>query len=332
MANVITSVATQAKPDFELYLKPLIEDPQINQLPFDIILGKYQGKELYFNTQLDKITSKKIDCGWTFAGSSTFTKKTITPVQLQASVEQCHEVFKETIFAKDFADGWKRGELTPELLAFMAEQRAYAFNRDLLSFLFLGDTVSANSYYTPLDGVYKKLKAGANAADGTVNAGAITAANMNASNFFTTMKTVYDAQTRFLKQLPKERKAWIVTEAVYDAYINYLYVSTQTNAGVIQRESIVAGLEAPTFMGIPVVVAKIVDERLEADFTNSSGVINPYRVILTDPTNHKIMLDGDGFLSELAWYENKDDKYYLAGSALLAYEYGYGELNVIAGF
>jgi hypothetical protein len=135
-----------------------------------------------------------------------------------------------------------------------------------------------------------------------------------------------------LKQIANEGKVWLVTQEVYDAYINYLYSSTQTNAGIIQRESIVDGLSANSLFGIPIVVAKIVDERLEADFTDSSGVINPFRIVLTTGSNHKILLDANGFMEELAWYEKKDDTYYLAGSALLAYEYGYGELNVIAGF
>jgi hypothetical protein len=332
MANVITSVAVQAKPEFELFLKPLLDDPKINQLPFDLIVGKYQGQELYFNTQLDKITSKKVTCGWDFSGSASFTKKTITPVEVQAAVEACYDVLKETIFANGLADGWKRGELSPEILNFLSEQRAYAFNRDMLSFLYLGDTVSSTPYYTVLDGIYKKLKAGANAVDGTVDAGAVDATDMNATNFFDTMKAIYDSQTRFLKQIEKPGKVWIWTEEVYDAYINYLYKSTQTNAGIIQRESIVAGLSETVFMGIPIVVAKIVDERLESDFVDSSGVINPFRIILTTGSNHKILLDANGFMEELAWYEKKDDTYYLAGSALLAYEYGYGELNVIAGF
>jgi hypothetical protein len=332
MANVITSVAVQAKPEFELFLKPLLDDPKINQLPFDLIVGKYQGQELYFNTQLDKITSKKVTCGWNFSGSASFTKKTITPVEVQASVEACYDVLKETIFANGMADGWKRGELSPEILNFLSEQRAYAFNRDMLSFLYLGDTVSSINYYTVLDGIYKKLKAGANAVDGTVDAGAVIATDLNATNFLATMRAIYNSQSRFLKQIANEGKVWLVTQEVYDAYINYLYSSTQTNAGIIQRESIVDGLSANSLFGIPIVVAKIVDERLEADFVDSSGVIDPYRIVLTTGSNHKILLDANGFMEELAWYEKKDDTYYLAGSALLAYEYGYGELNVIAGF
>ena len=136
-----------------------------------------------------------------------------------------------------------------------------------------------------------------------------------------------------MKRVEKAQKVWIWTESVYDAYLAYLYVSTQTNAGAIQRETIVNGMTETTFMGIPIVVLGIVDERLETDFLDASNnVIDPYRVILTVGSNHKILLDGTGFMEQAAWYSQDDDVYRIAGSALLAYEYGYGDLNVIAGF
>lgn len=334
MANVIASPATTAALEYEVYIKPLLDDPQIQSLPFDFIVGKFIGRELYFNTQLDKISYKKIACGWDFKGGATFTKKTVTPVEVAAPVEQCYRELINTIFAQGLPDGWERGSLSPEVINFMREQQRYAFNRDLLTTLFLGDESNAVSYYAINDGIYKKLATGAAASDGTVDAGALTATSLNATNFFATMKAVYDAQPRLLKGVPKPNKLWIWTESVYELYVNYLYVSTQTNAGIIQRESIESGLEAAQFMGIPILVVPIVDERLEDDFVTGSplAVVDPYRVILTKPDNHKVIMDGSGLMEQEVWYEKKDDKYYLAGSALLDYEYGYGELNVFAGF
>lgn len=334
MANVINTVPVQETEGYNLYVKPLLDDPQIQSLPFDMLVGPFKNHELYFTQNLDKISSKKVACGWNFNGSTDVTKKTLVPVEIEAAVEQCYTPLINTIYAGGLPDGWRRGELSAEVLAFMATQQQYAFNRDLLSFLFLGDTISAVPYYTPFDGIYKKLKAGANASDGTVFAGAITASDLNATNFFATMKGIYDAQNRQLKGVAKNLKTWIWTEAVYDAYLNYLYVSTQTNAGIIQRESIVNGLEANFFLNIPILVVPIVDERLEEDFLTGSPAAptNPYRVILTDPSNHKLLMDANGLAQQEAWYERKDDTYYLIGSALIAYEYGFGDLNVIAGF
>ena len=333
MANVITSIPAQATEQFDLYVKPLLDDPKVNALPFDILVGKYKNRELYFNNNLDKATVKKITCGWDYNTGIAFTKKTVTPVEVACAIEQCYDELVNTIFANGLPDGFRRGDLTPEVIDFLLTQQQYTFNRDMLSFITLGDTTISDAYYSIMNGMYTKLAAGAAAVDGTVDAGALTSTNLNTTNFFTTMKAVYDAQSRQLKRVEKAQKVWIWTESVYDAYLAYLYVSTQTNAGAIQRETIVNGMTETTFMGIPIVVLGIVDERLESDFLDASNnVIDPYRVILTVGSNHKILLDGTGFMEQAAWYSQDDDVYRIAGSALLAYEYGYGDLNVIAGF
>lgn len=333
MANVIASPATVAALEYQVYMKPLLEDPMIDTLPFDFIVGKFLNRELYFNTQLDKISYKKVACGWDFKGGATFTKKTITPVEIAAPVEQCYRELINTIFAQGLPDGWERGTLSPEVINFMREQQRYAFNRDLLTILFLGDEAHSNPYYAIKDGIYKKLAEGVAAVDGTVDAGVtLDATTLSSSNFFNTMYAVYDKRTRFMRS--KDRLVWIWTESVHDAYLTYLEKSTQGTAGVVQREHIEEGIDSKRFLGIDIVVVSIVDERLEADFVSGSpaAVENPYRVILTDPTNHKVLLDGNGFTEQEVWYEKKDDKYYLAGSALFEYEYGYGDLNVVAGF
>jgi hypothetical protein len=337
MANLIVSVPTQETAEYDLYLKPYLNDPQIQSLPFDFMVGAFKNRELYFNTQLDKIASKKVACGWNFVGGTNFAKKTLSPVEIEAATEQCYIPLINTIFADGLPTGWQRGELSPEVVSYMADMRGYAFNRDMLTIAFLGDEASSNPYYAIKDGIYKKLKAGSvtpsfTGDDLVVDAGALNATNLNATNFFTTMKAVYDAQPRLLRNVPKANKAWIWTESVYDLYLNYLYVTTQTNAGIIQRESITDGLDAAQFLGIPIVVVPIVDERLEEDFTQSGITEDPYRVILTEPSNHKILMDADGILKTNSWYEKKDDKYYMAGSCLFDYEFGYGALNVIAGF
>lgn len=335
MANVIVNPAEQATQEYDVYVKPLLDDPQIQALPFDIIVSKFVNRELYFNTQLDKISVKKVDCGWTFNGGATFTKKTVTPVEIAAAVEQCYVDLVNTIFAYGLPDGWERGTLSAEVIKFMLDQRQYAFNRDLLTTLFLGDEANGVAYYAMNDGIYKKLAAGAAAADGTVDANVtLNSTTLNATNFFATLKSIFDLQPRLLKGIPKNNRVWIWTESVYDAYTNYLYVSTQTNAGIIQRETVVNGIDETQFMGIPILVVPIVDERLEADFTTGSplAVTDPYRVILTAPTNHKILLDADGLMKTNQWYNPDLDLYRMTGSALFDYEYGYGELNVYSGF
>jgi len=334
MANVISSVAAPASLEWDIIIKPLLDDPQIQALPFDFIFGPFLNRDLYFNTQLDKISVKKVACGWTFNGGAEVTKKTLVPIEIAAAVEQCYIPLVNTVFAFGLPDGWERGTLSPEVVNFILEQRAYAFNRDLLSIFLLGDTGLASTYYNMMDGFYTKLAAGVVAGDGTVDAGAVVAADLAPGTFLATMMDIYDSQTRFLKGIPKTAKKWIWTDAVYELYTRYLQSTSQDTAGLIQRSAVENGLEPTKFNGVDIVVVPIVDERIEADFSPGSPAVaeNPYRIVLTDPTNHKVLMDGAGMIATEPWYEKKDDKYYATGSALLAYEYGYGESNVIAGF
>lgn len=332
MANVITSVDVQETEKFSLMVKPMLDDPKISALPFDILVGPFKKHEIYFKGNIGKIASEKVGCGWSYGGSASVTKKTLTPVEIQAAVEQCYDELINTIFAGALGTGWQRGELTPEVVDYLLTQQQYEFNRDLLSMLFLGDTSISDTYYSVLDGFYKKLAAGIGG--GALDGGAITATDVNTTNFFDTLNDIYNLQARELKGVDKSRKVWIWTQAVYDAYIAYLTAKTQTSAGIIQTEYITNGIQPIAFNGIKIFVPQIVDERLETDFLTGSPAAptDPYRVVLTLGENHKVLMDADGFMKQNVWYSNDDDMYRVAGSATIAYAYGFDELNVIAGF
>ena len=334
MANLITSVDAIETTEYELYVKPLLNDPAIKSLPFAFQYGNMP-KDIFFNTNADKITGAKDSCGWSFKGSgTTFTKKTLNPIEVQAPAEQCYTVLLKKLFGNKLPDGALRGELPAEVTDFMLKQQNYAFNRDLLSMVFLGDTgVTPDDYYSLLDGVFTKLLAGVSGNDGTVDGGGLTSTDVNTTNFFDSMKAIYDAQSRLLKGVPNNQKTWIWTQSLYDAYLSYLQEKTQTSAGIIQTNYITDGLQVNAFLGIPIVVLNIIDERLESDFLTGSPAApeNPYRGVLTTGANHIIMMDGQGFQNSNMWYEKKDDKVYVTGSALIDYQYGYGELNVVFG-
>ena len=76
MANLITSVESIETTEYELRVKPLLSDPLITALPFDVAYGNMP-KDIFFNSNADKITGAKSACGWSFKGTATtFTKKT----------------------------------------------------------------------------------------------------------------------------------------------------------------------------------------------------------------------------------------------------------------
>ena len=332
MANVIVTLPEQETEKYELFLKPFLDDPAITAVPYNIELLEFKNSEMYFNTHPDKIGSQKTTCGWTYNGSSVFTKKTVVPITVQAAFEQCYTYFENTIFASKMKSGWEIGELTPEIVNYLIDERAYAFNRDLLTWFFLGDTASASAYYDTMDGMFKKLLAGVAAVDGTVDMGAVTASDLAPNSFYDTMKAIKNGQTRQLKGTSNDKKVWQWTYAVYEKYIDYLESSTQGTAGIVQRDHIENGITSNRFLGIPIFAPQIVDERLLEDFTTGSPAVteNEFAIILTDPTNHHFFMDG-GLTKTKTWYSDDDDVYRIAGSTKIFYEYGFGDQNVIAG-
>jgi hypothetical protein len=137
-----------------------------------------------------------------------------------------------------------------------------------------------------------------------------------------------------LKNISNTEKTWIWTQAVYDKYLNYLEVTTQNTAGSIQTSYVTDGMVVTAFKGIKIFVPQIVDERLETDFLSGSPATatDPYRVILTNPKNHILLMDGNGFANADVFHDKITDNVYAVGSCLLDYQYGYGDQNVIAGF
>ena len=329
MADAITSVPVGQGAE-EFILKPFYEDPSITQLGMDVKVVKKIMK-LYFNTQLDDITYKKESCGWNYSGGAAITPKTVQQIELAAAIEQCYQEFLDTYFADGLPAGAARGELSPEIQDLLLQLFNDAFKRDVLRFLFLGDTALVSSKYNAMDGVYKKLAADVN----IVNAGTITDTDLQLANIEATMYNIYNSQPDILRSIPDENKVFWVTGSVYDAWKRYLQINTG-NQIVIQRDGVIQGIANSDvrYQNIPLVPLRFVDRLLAADFTSGSPAVvdNPHRVILTDPTNHHLALDKSSFGDARTWYSNDDDKFRVAGSALIAYEYGYSELQVIAGF
>lgn len=337
MANFIET-APVAPAEYDLFIRPFLDDPRITDLPFDFINTKFVDRKAYFNTDFTGTAYEKVTCGWTYAGGVGFTEKDIIPVELALAIEQCYEPLMKTIFANGFPDGWERGKLSPEVRELMQKFLADGFNLNLLQLLFLGDDSLSTNPYQISDGIYKRLQEGALAGDGTVDANVtLNATTLNTTNFHNTMMSIYAQMPNRMKRSARSNKSrlrWIWTDLVYAAYEAFISATTQTNAGIIQREGIVGGISLNQYLGIPITVVPFVDDALLADFPTGSPATgtDPYRVILTDPSNHKVYMDNGGFTKIHTWYSDDDDKYRAAVSALFFYQYGYGDLNLFSGF
>lgn len=333
MANAVTTIAENNSLAYEVFWKPLLNDPKINALPFALHSGKI-GKELYFDAEFTDTPTIKAACGWDYKCGTGITKKALDPVELDFSFEQCYTVFLKSIFGDSLPDGWRKGELTPEIINRIITKQSNAFNTNMLYALFLSDTGSSFPWLAGIDGVYAKLLAGVAAVDGTVDAGAIADSDLTPANIEGTMYGIYTAQSALMKTFDNNQKAFIVTQTVYEAWSRFLQIGNGSAWNYLNPSTLQNGVTGITYQGIPLINANYVDRGLALYGLSGSpaAVTDPNRVILTVPSNHHIMIDGTGFEMIEPFYERKDDLVLSPASAMIDYQYGYGELNVIAGF
>lgn len=332
MANAVTSLPGNDSIAYEVFWKPLFNDPKVSALPFDVITGKI-GKKLYFDSEFTDTPSIKADCGWNYKTGTGITKKELSPVELEFSFKQCYTDFVKSVFGDTLPDGIRKGELTPELINRIVTKQSNKFNHDLLLTTFLGDTGSGVDFLSGIDGVYVKLLAGVAANDGTVNVGAVSDADLLPANIEETMYEIYKAQSNLMKGFDNSQKVFLVTQPVYEAWTRFLQIGNGS-AWLAQNSALITGgVSAVNYQGVSMVNLNYVSRGLSLyDLAGSpAAVANPNRIILTVPSNHKIMIDGSGFEMVEPFYDRITDLVYSPMSAMVDYQYGFGELNVIAG-
>lgn len=313
---------------YEVFWKPLFDDPKINALPFVIHAGKI-GKELYFDTEFTDTPTIKTTCGWDWKDGTAITKKALDPVELDFSFKQCYTDFVKSIWGDNLPNGWRKGELTPEIINRILTKQSNAFNTNMLYALFLSSSAQSNPWLAGFNGVFKKLSLGIAANDGTVDAGTLSPTDLTLANIETTMYGIYNLQSNLMKTFDNNQKAFIVTQNVYEAWSRFLQVGNGSAWNYQDPNAIKNGVSGITYQGIPLINANYIDrgiQRFDADSPTTAE-----RILLTVPTNHHIMLDGSGFEDIEPFYDRKDDIVYSPASAMIDYQYGYGELNVIAG-
>jgi len=337
--NVITSMTTYTGKQSEfkdLVMIKLYGYLGLRDLGFQVIEDVQSNKIMYKDALLDKITKKRVGCNNTATGTGVaISSFTLSVVDIQTQLEQCSDVFDATIAETVRKKGVDINDLTgTEIESYILEKVAETAARDLYRIVFLGDTTLSDSNYTPFDGIYKKVKAGYLAGDGTTYGGAITSTSLSISNIVATLDAVWDAQSYELKFIPDEQKVMFVEDSVFRAWEKYLS-STQFSGVGEQRNVLVNGVATLSFRGIPMVNTQVISKYLALDFATGSpaAVANPYRILLTKADNHYIVTDAITDTAKVVmWYEPLQDTNYTRLRYKAGYNYAYGALNCFAGF
>ena len=338
MGNLITSVAsyTGKQAEFqETFVLALAKTPLLAQLGFRIEQDIQSSKTFYKTGRLNKITKKSVDCntGDTATGVA-ISSVVLSVTQMEAELSQCKAPFESSIYEAALKKGYDVYNLEgTQIQTLLLEVFGMAVADDLYRQIFLNDTTLTNSDYTAYDGVFKTLKAGALAADGTVRvAASISDTDINQTNILTTLDTYVDAQNSVLKyNYTPDQKRMYVTDPIYRAL-----ETKYTTLGNLEssKTELINGISTLKFRGIPVVNLLTIGDYINLDFaTGSPATANDNRIILTNPQNHIIGTDmmTDTTSAEF-WYERKDKKNYCRLNYRAGYKYIDGVENVIGGF
>jgi hypothetical protein len=335
MGNIITTMPTNNSLAYEVMFEPLIEEIKVNALPFNYYVGKI-GRDIYLKSPAVYEPTLKTTCGWTYATGNGFVKKNLNPAELDFSLSQCYSVLLKSIYGDALPNGAKKGDLTqvPEVLDFITREQLNNANTQMLTALFMSDKTSSTAWLSGIDGVFAKLSAGVANVDGTVDAGSITSTDLLPANIEATMNKIYQAQSELLFRQPDSAKAFIVTASIGRAWRRYLQIGTGLQDGTPDRASILNGVSDLSYNGIPIIELSLLDSAIATyDSTGSpASTVSPNRAILTIPSNHAVVLDGEGFMEIEPRYDPDADLLKSNLSAMIDYTYAFGDLNVIAGF
>lgn len=342
MGQIVTSFTTYTgkQSEFrELITQKFSQYPALAALGFNVVNDIQSVKKMYKTPYLDKITKKRVGCSTTSTETGNgvaVTSFDLAVTDMQIQLPLCADVFASTIAETALKKGFDINNLEgTEIESMLAEMILEAAGRDAFRTLFLGDTTLSNTDYTAFDGLFKKLKAGYLAADGTVQAdGSITSTDINLTNIVTTFNNFIDAQPSELKYMDDAAKVFYVTHPVYEAWKRYLQSTNFSGVGA-QRDALINGIPTLSFNGIPVVSLGLLSKYIDTDFATGSPATaaTANRIILTTPENHYIATD---LLEDTAkldfWYERKEDTNYTRLRYKLGFNYAFGNMNVIGGW
>lgn len=340
MGNLITSVASYTGKQAEFqdtFVLALAKNPLLTALGFRIEQDIQSKKTFYKTARLNKITKASTAC--TNIDTATgigIGNVEVSVTDMEAQLTQCKSVFEDSIYEAALKKGYDVFNLEgTQIQTLMLEIFGMAVGNDLYRQIFLNDTTLTNNDYTAYDGIFKKLKAGALASDGTVRVAAtISDADINSTNIVATLDSYIAAQPSAMKyNISKGDKRFFVTPTVYEAWEMKL---TELGSLESSKVQLIDGVDSLKFRGIPMVNLQQIDEYILQDFSTaspaSSATMNN-RIILTNPANHII---GTDLLTDTAnaefWYERKDKTNYARLNYRVGYNYIDGAENVIGGF
>jgi hypothetical protein len=306
MSNILgTSGLTYGgKETMDVLIKPSFQDPELSKL-FRIMTDIQSSKKLYLVNQLSYITKAYAGCGLPDPTGSgvNITQKTLTVEPLEVYLEQCADVFTDTIF-----ETWRKTGADVNDLSGTEAQRLIetlvmdAVKRDAFRIACFGDTDISDTRYTMLDGLWKVIFDNVESycidrieylPDGTLAADAALGY----------LKNLFNGADNLLKAVENKNKIFHCTGSIYDNLLAS-YESKAGGTSEIQLNWLVDGVASLKFRGVEINPIRSWDTYIDADFSDA----NPHRIIYTAKDNWVLGLEKESdFTKAKFWYSDDDD-------------------------
>ena len=196
------------------FFTPLFVDEDLKQ-SFTVMPNVRSKKKMYFFNRLEKILKAATGCGFRNTGSTSAYERYVETFPMQAGVEQCYDELADTAMMELINTGNMITELQGTELASIIESLVLdALKLDVQRVCWFGDRSLADANYNQMDGVWKKLlNSPAEMPKVTVATGALATGDA-----IDILNTMYKAQTKELRGMPNNSKAFYVTTDLYEAY------------------------------------------------------------------------------------------------------------------
>lgn len=315
MANIIgtSGLTYSGKETMDVLIKPSFKDPAINSI-FRVMTDIKSSEKMYRLNPVSYITKAGGECGLPTAASGVnITQRTLTTAALQIYINECPDVFTNTIFETWKKSGADVADITgTDIEKLVGQITMDAAIRDAFRIASFGDTSLSDTRYTMLDGMWKLIFENVDSycinrvqylPDGTLSDDAALGY----------LKNIYNGADNILKQEPESKKHLLVTGSIYD---NYLASLESKNGGTeTQFKLLTDGTRQLFYRGIEVKPIRSWDTYLAADFSNS----NPHRIVYTTKDNWVLGVEKENDMTTFrSWFSQDDDLW----KSLLRYRMG----------
>lgn len=324
----INSVVTyEGKLAKDLFFAPIINLPGIAEVGIKVIEDIQSRLYVFYNSKLDKVTKANPGCSSSVTGTGTaITRELIQVTDLELFLSECYTVFDQTLYETARKKGVEIADLTgTEIETLMRDTLLPTIERDMQRIMWLADTANVgDTNYSMLDGFFVKITAAVTA--GTVE-NVTTATVTTPALAFDVLNRVYLNQKLVMKSQPLNSKLFLVTQDVYENYVQYL---STLGTDEISHTNLTNGITAVKFMGIPVVPMALWTEYLSADFSSDDQsrvilLVKDEALILgVDASSDTTMVD--------IWYEKKDKLNYTRVDYKLGTKIKHTEFLSVANF